>query len=158
MGINKWVSWLCHQTVMSYQREHTSLFIQENSMSAQSEDVAVYMVQQQNQMMNVQTLLNLRQRRRRRRRARKPRSIWVRKWIGRRERSGIYNTLLAELENEDPKSFHEFMRMPQDMFKEIVARLTPRFLKQTTNWRAPINTGWPQGWPHPAPPSLWCPV
>ena len=33
------------------------------------------------------------------------------------------------------------MRMPQDMFKEIVARLTPHILKQTTNWREPLNPG-----------------
>ena len=109
-------------------------------MSAQSEDVALYIVQQQNQMMNVQTLLNLR-RRRRRRRARRPRLMWVRNWIGRRDQAGIYNTLLVELENEDPKSFHNFMRMPQDMFKERVARLTPHILKQTTNWRAPLSPG-----------------
>ncbi|MCP3680334.1 MAG: transposase family protein [Gammaproteobacteria bacterium] len=97
------------------------------------------MVQQQcNQMINLQALLNQRRRRRRRRR---PRLVWVRDWIGRRDELGIYHTLLVELRNEDPKSFHNFMRMPQDMFREIVTRLTPRIQKQTTNWRAPLEPG-----------------
>ena len=31
------------------------------------------------------------------------------------------------------------MRMPPAMYDEIVQRLTPALIKQTTNWRAPLE-------------------
>ncbi len=43
------------------------------------------------------------------RRRRKPRSMWVRKWLSdkRRERYGHYSTLLNELKTEDEKAFYK---------------------------------------------------
>ncbi|XP_060590666.1 uncharacterized protein LOC132745720 [Ruditapes philippinarum] len=65
----------------------------------------------------------------------------MRDWIGRRPELGLYDRLMVELRNEDPRAFQNFMRMPPAMFDEIVQRLTPALSKETTNWRAPLDPG-----------------
>ena len=69
------------------------------------------------------------------------RNIWVRDWIARRRQLGLYDRLMVELRNEDPRAFKRFMRMPPAMHDKIVQRLTPALIKQTTYWRAPIEPG-----------------
>ena len=53
------------------------------------------------------------------------RNIWVRDWIAKRPQLGLYDRLMVELRNEDPRAFTRFMRMPPAMYDEIVQRLTP---------------------------------
>ncbi|XP_041469954.1 putative nuclease HARBI1 [Lytechinus variegatus] len=48
---------------------------------------------------------------------------------------------MVELRNEDPRAFQNFMRMPPDMFDELVNRLTPRLLKTQTNFGANLEPG-----------------
>jgi len=62
----------------------------------------------------------------RRRRRRGQRKYWVRPWIGRRRQFGLYDQLLVELHNEDQKAFKNFMRMPPEMFDELLTRVGPR--------------------------------
>lgn len=69
------------------------------------------------------------------------RNIWLRDWIGRRPELGLYDRLMVELRNEDPRAFQNFMRMSPAMFDEIVQRLTQPLTKETTNWRAPLDQG-----------------
>ena len=69
------------------------------------------------------------------------RSVWTRNWITRRPEQGLYDCLMVELINEDPRAFQNFMRMPTDMFDELLQRLTPRITKKTTNWRSPLEPG-----------------
>ena len=78
---------------------------------------------------------------RRRRRKRKRREVWVRPWIGRRRQFGLYDQLLVKLRQEDQKLFKNFMRMPPDMFDELLARVGPRITKQTTRYREPLEPG-----------------
>lgn len=47
---------------------------------------------------------------------------------------------MVELRREDPRSFHNFMRMSPAMFDEIVQRLTPRLTKNN-NCRTPLEPG-----------------
>jgi hypothetical protein len=64
--------------------------------------------------------------------------------IGRRPELGLlglYDRLMVELRNVDPRAFQKFMRMPPAMFDEIVQRLTPALTKETTNLRAPLDPG-----------------
>ena len=61
--------------------------------------------------------------------------------LERRRRRRLYDRLMVELHNEDTRAFKKFMRMPPAMYDEIMQRLTPAFLKQTTNWRAPLEPG-----------------
>lgn len=82
-----------------------------------------------------------RQRRDRQRAQRAPRVAWHREWIARREEQGLYHRLLVELRNEDQRAFQNFLRMPVEMFDELLERLAPRITKKTTNWREPIEPG-----------------
>ena len=59
----------------------------------------------------------------------------------RRQRFGLYNQLMVELRLEDPETFQNFMRMPPEMFDELLDRVGPRLTKKTTNWRCPIEPG-----------------
>ncbi|XP_014671660.1 PREDICTED: putative nuclease HARBI1 [Priapulus caudatus] len=81
-------------------------------------------------------------RRRRRRRARQ-RRCWVRSFLGdvRSSQFGHFNRLMPELRHEDPASFHNFLRIPPDMFDELLTRLNPRITKQDTNYRKAIDPG-----------------
>ena len=91
---------------------------------------------QQNQLIQAQHILE-----RRRRRRRVVRNIWVRDYIARIPQLGLYDRLMVELRNEAPRAFTRFMKMPPAMYYEIVQRLTPALLKQTTNLRAPLEPG-----------------
>ena len=77
----------------------------------------------------------------RRRRRRGQRKYWVRPWIGRRRQFGLYDQLLVELHNEDQKAFKNFMRMPPEMFDELLTRVGPRISKQKTNYREALEPG-----------------
>lgn len=104
-----------------------------------NEHLALLLFQgEQNHIHLLRGLLELLRRRRQRRRMGR---IWVRDWIRRRPDLGMYDRLMVELRNEDPRAFHNFMRMPPAMYDEIVARLTPALTKQTTNYREPLEPG-----------------
>ncbi|WAR01347.1 hypothetical protein MAR_007905 [Mya arenaria] len=66
---------------------------------------------------------------------------WVKQWILKSAEHGLYDKLMVELRNEDPRAFKHFMRMPPAMFDEVVQRLTPRLTKQDTNYRASLESG-----------------
>ena len=107
-------------------------------MNPERRDVLFFMLQHQhNQLIQAQHILE----RRRRRRRRVVQNIWVRDWIARRPQLGLYDRLMVERRNEDPRAFTRFMRMPPAMYDEIVQRLTPALIMQTTNWRAPLEPG-----------------
>ena len=84
-------------------------------------------VLQHQQNVNQLAVLQLRAYRRRRREQR--RRIWTRQWIARRPQFGMFDQLLVELRKEDQASFINFMRMPPEMFDELVARVGPRIQK-----------------------------
>jgi hypothetical protein len=86
-------------------------------------------------------LLYLRRRRRRMQQRRRRRANWLRPWLSRRQEYGWYDTLLVELEMEDPPTFKNFMRMEPAMFHELAGRLTPRIEKRDTNYRKCIPPG-----------------
>ena len=103
------------------------------------DDIMLLLLQHQNQMLQVYHALKRRQQSKRKRTV--VRNIWVRDWISKRPELGLYDRLMVELRNEDPRAFQNFMRMPPAMFDEIVERLTPALTKKTTNWRAPLAPG-----------------
>jgi hypothetical protein len=92
-------------------------------MNPQRRDVMVFLLQNLNaQMAQLHQMLA---RRRRHRRRQQIRAVWTRNWITRRPEQGLYDRLMVELKNEDPIAFQNFMRMPPDMFDELLQRLTP---------------------------------
>ena len=79
----------------------------------------------------------------RRRRNRRIRSCWVRPWLSseRRLQFGRYDRLLAELRMEDQQSFFNFLRMPPEMFDELLNRVGPRIRKMDTHYRKALEPG-----------------
>ena len=116
--------------------QHHQLF---STMDNQRVHMIAALIQQQNH--NLFRLYQVLDRRRRRRRRGLPRAVWVRGWIVRRMEFGLYDQLMVELRNEDPRAFHHFMRMPPAMFDELVKRLRPRFTKPSTNFRPNLDPG-----------------
>ena len=68
-------------------------------------------------------------RRRLRRRGRKPREVWSRLWLQRRQIFGQYDALLQELNREDPGEYKNYLRIQPDLFQEMVERLSPYITK-----------------------------
>ena len=69
------------------------------------------------------------------------REVWVKPWIGRRCEFGLYDQLMVELRNEDHRSFKNFLRMPPEMFDELLERVGPAITKQHTRYREPLEPG-----------------
>ena len=70
---------------------------------------------------------------------RKKRSIWVRPWLNRRDRLGVYNTLVEELRAEDHNEYQRFLRMTPESFDELLRLIGGDIQKQTTVLREPIQ-------------------
>ena len=73
-------------------------------------------------------------------RRRRQRRWWIRAWLGpeRRRQFGLYDQLMVEVRREDQRAFINIMRMPPEMFDEILARVGPRIMKKRNNYRLPI--------------------
>ena len=65
--------------------------------------------------------------------------MWTRAWIQRRRPYGFFDQLIIELRREDPKSFINFMRMPPNMYDEILERIRHRITK--FSYREPLEPG-----------------
>jgi len=86
------------------------------------------LLQAQQAELDVEAALLLQVRRRRRKRQRRPKAFWVRPWLQaeRRLLYGHYDRLMTELRREDQQSFFNFLRMPAEMFDELINRVGPR--------------------------------
>ena len=123
---------------------------------------ALHMVHflQQQIILEQQVALALLIRGRRRRR----RAYWVKPWLSteRRLMYGHYDRLMAELRVDDPSSFFNYLRMPPEMFDELLQRLSPRLTKADTNFRKALAPGWswlqPSGTWHLEPNTLSYPM
>ena len=80
----------------------------------------------------------LRQQQREQQRQRHQRTCWVRPWLLRRPE---FENLLQELNREDTQSFRNFMRIPPELFRELIERLGPRIQANDTNYRKALTPG-----------------
>jgi len=71
----------------------------------------------------------------------KRRKEWVSPYLQRRVEYGHYHNLMSELAAESPELYKNFIRMPKEMFDEIVERVTPYIQKRRTFWRVPLDPG-----------------
>ena len=80
---------------------------------------------------------------RRRRNRRQLGSYWVRPWLSakRRLKFGHYDRLMAELGMEDQQSFFNFLKMPPQLFDELLNRVGPRCHKMDTHYRKALEPG-----------------
>ena len=75
------------------------------------------------------------------RQERKRKSVWVRPWLLKRRRYGLYEKLMNHLREGAVRSFKNFVRIEPGTFNQMVADLTPRLKKTTTNCRKPLSVG-----------------
>ncbi|KAK3108095.1 hypothetical protein FSP39_001045 [Pinctada imbricata] len=73
----------------------------------------------------------------------RPRKFWVKPWLTEQHRLlfGQYNRLMTQLRLEDEASFINFIRMPPQLFDEILQRIEHRMNKRATNFRRPLEAG-----------------
>ena len=98
------------------------------------------LVQEQQQVIDQQLAVGIIKRMKRRAIRRK---YWVRPWLGelRRKQFGHFNRLMPELRHEDPATFQNFLRIPPEMFDELLDRMQPRITKKDTYYRKAIDPG-----------------
>ena len=73
----------------------------------------------------------------RRRRVPRRRPVWVKPWLLRRPEYGHYENLLQELHREDPSSYKNFLRVPPELFMELIERVGPRLQNRTLSGEKP---------------------
>ena len=54
------------------------------------------------------------------RKKRKHRKVWVKNWVGRREKCGASSTLLKELKDEDPVAYRNILRLDGSQFDALL--------------------------------------
>lgn len=72
---------------------------------------------------------------------RRPRSCWARPWILRREPFGHWEALVQDLLRYDKLSFRNYHRLDEELFGEVLARISHRIEKKLTFWRRPLPPG-----------------
>ena len=59
-------------------------------------------------------------------------------WLQRRNKLGVYHTLLQELRIEAVDEYKKFLRMSSEVFDELLTLVKPEIEKETTKLRDPI--------------------
>jgi hypothetical protein len=71
---------------------------------------------------------------------RKSRKVWVKNWVGRREKYGASSTLLKELKDEDPVAYRNILRLDGARFDALLQMIDGMIKKQGTKMRMAIPT------------------
>lgn len=74
----------------------------------------------------------------RRRKLSKRRTIWVKKWLSKRKKYGVTNTLLTELRSEED-DYRRYLRMDTATFDFLLDSVRPTIERQDTNLRCCIS-------------------
>jgi hypothetical protein len=69
----------------------------------------------------------------------KRRTLWARSWLLRRQKLGLCENLLLELELEDVGGYKNWMRMKKEDFMHILSKVEPKIAKKDTNFRESIS-------------------
>ena len=64
---------------------------------------------------------------------------WVKPWVLQRPIHGAFEALLADLEEFDPKTFKNMLRMEPEFFEYLTDRLYPRLVRKGSNFRKPLQ-------------------
>ena len=56
---------------------------------------------------------------------RKPRKVWVKRWLINRDTKSVYNNILRELRLDDMENLRRYLRINTETFDELVRRVTP---------------------------------
>ena len=64
--------------------------------------------------------------------------MWVRSWLERRQRQGVYKNLARELRVEDPEMYRRYFRVTSMEFEEILWRVAPVIRKADTSMQPSV--------------------
>lgn len=69
--------------------------------------------------------------------------FWVAPWLRgcRRDHYGQYSSLMTELRLGDEATYRTYLRMPPEMFEELLTRVGPRITRMDTKYRRAIEPG-----------------
>jgi hypothetical protein len=70
----------------------------------------------------------------------KSRKVWMKNWVGRREKYGAFSTLLKELKYEDPVAYRNILRLGGTRFDVLLQMIDGMIKKQDTKMRVTIPT------------------
>ena len=74
------------------------------------------------------------------RKKRKSRKVWVKNWVGRREKYGASSTLSKELKDEDPVAYRNMLRLGGAQFVALLQMIDGMIKKQGTKMRMAVPT------------------
>lgn len=69
---------------------------------------------------------------------RRRKSVWVKPWIGRRERYGASSTLIKEMKNEDTTAYRNMLRITVKQFDDLLGMVDGMLRKNDTVMRMAI--------------------
>ena len=68
----------------------------------------------------------------------KRKRLWERKWIKRRNELGATNSLLKEIELEDPREYYATFRMSQECFNFLLMKVQSQIQRNDTHLRSAV--------------------
>ena len=89
----------------------------------------------------IATIKRVRDERQKNRKEPNPRRFWSRPYLLRRLEHGQYEHLLVELSQEDPTRLKNFHRMDNEVFQDLLARISDRIEKEDTFMRSALEPG-----------------
>lgn len=69
---------------------------------------------------------------------RRKRKIWTRRWVLRRNEQGASNNFIREVEEEDPKTYSNHLRLNSAQFESLLEKVAPKIQKADTHMRRAI--------------------
>ena len=69
----------------------------------------------------------------------KRKRLWERKWIQRRNELGATNSLLKEIELEDPREYYATFRMSQECFNFLLMKVQSQIQRNDTHLRSAVR-------------------
>ena len=104
---------------------------QERELAQIQLDLEIYILELELEMIRKKKLAKRGKEKRKRR--------WVRPWLLDRRLVGQHSHLMQVLARCDTKALANFVRLPQELFNEVLERITPRIERQDTWWREAIQ-------------------
>ena len=95
---------------------------------------------ERHQVMLLSVLVAAIVKKRRQRQRKRRRKVWVKGWIGNRERFGAYHQLMQEL-TMDVSSYCNFLRMSASTFENLLSKVAPLITRRDTVMRQAIPAG-----------------
>ena len=72
---------------------------------------------------------------------RKNREVWTKQWLFGRQTVGSYQQIFQELSRENTVDFHNYIRLPVNVFHSLLNKIKPLIEREDTTMRQSISAG-----------------